>query len=78
MDETSGVLRRAVMAYLTGGPMTVTEIAALRLYCQQWIAAPGFRGADVTALRASVDGLTTRDDLAAWLDQAVDIGVDPL
>jgi hypothetical protein len=78
MNETSGVLRRAVMVYLIGDPMTEADIAVLRGYFRQWIAAPGFIGADVAALRASVNGLTTRDEIAAWLERAVDAGVDPL
>ena len=78
MNETSGVLRPAVQAYLAGGPMDAAQIAALRAYLRQWIAAPGFIGPEVAELRAGIDGLTDRAAIAAWLAKAVDAGVDPL
>lgn len=39
MDETSGVLRPAVEAYLHGRDMTPEEIVAMRAYLRQWIMA---------------------------------------
>ncbi len=86
MNETSGLLRPAVKGFLEGRPLTEAEIALLRAYFQQWIGGPGtsrlsghdFRGPEIEALRRSVDTLTTRRALAAWVRKAVEAGVDPL
>ena len=76
--ETSGVLRPAMEAYLDGRIMTAEQVAAMRAYLRQWIAAPAWRGAIVQTLREQVDGLTTRRQISAWLDKAIEAGVDPL
>lgn len=78
MYETSGVLRPAVEAYLTGQPMSEAQIAAMRAYLRQWIAAPTWRGPYIAALRGSVDGLSTVWGIRRWLDLAEEIGIDPL
>lgn len=78
MHETSGVLRPAVEAYLAGGEMTPAQIAALRAYLRQWIAAPWAPGPALAALREGVDGLTSRPAIAAWLAWALREGIDPL
>ena len=78
MNETSGVLRPAIVAYLAGTAMTSWQIAIMRSYLRQWIGAPAWLGPDVAELRATVDGLTTRHDISAWLDLADRAGVDPL
>ena len=78
MNETSGVLRPAVEAYLHDQPMTGEQIAAMRAYLRQWIAADGFRGPTVDVLRTAVDGLTTKDAIRRWIDIATDEGMDPL
>ena len=78
MFETSGVLRPAVEAYLRHEPMTPEQIAAMRAYLRQWIAAPAWEGPVVNALRSSIDELHTRADLHNWLDQAFEEGIDPL
>jgi hypothetical protein len=77
MSETTGQLRPAVEAYLAGGPMTDEEIATMRAYLRQWIAGP-WRGHGIAALRECIDGLTTRQAIEAWLDDAVARGLDPL
>jgi hypothetical protein len=78
MYEQSGVLRPVVEAYLEGRHLTARDVAVMRDYLRQWIAAPLYRGEDVDALRASVDGIMSRADLERWLDRAIDAGVDPL
>jgi hypothetical protein len=74
MHETSGVLRPAVEAYLSHDEMTPGEIAAMRAYLRQWIN--GFPGVGV--LKASVDGLTSRQAIECWIEDALDLGIDPL
>lgn len=78
MYETSGRLRPAVEAYLTGAEMTDEQIAAMRAYLRQWIAAPAWKGPHIPALRGAVDGLTTVWAIRRWLDLAQAIGADPL
>ena len=76
MNETSGVLRPAVEAYLNNEPMSEGEIAAMRAYLRQWIA--GFFDAGAADLAGRVDKLTSREAVENWLDDATEIGIDPL
>jgi hypothetical protein len=87
MHETSGVLRPAVEAYLHGEPLTARQIAALRAYLRQWIGSPAWdRNPHATPedrvwlarMRARVDGLTSRQTIGNWLDDALKAGMDPL
>lgn len=78
VNETSGVLAPAILAYLNGAPMTSGEIAAMRAYLRQWIGAPCWRGTFISELRESVDSLDTRRKISDWLDAALDAGIDPL
>ena len=87
INETSGVLRPAVEAYLAGDPLSDVEIAALRAYFRQWIMAPVWDqnphiDADSTAwlagLRDGIDGLVSRAAIETWLDDAITGGIDPL
>ena len=75
MNETTGVLRPVVERYLHGQILTAAEVAVMRAYLRQWIAAdwPG-----VGKLRARIDTIVTHDDVDAWLDDALDRGIDPL
>lgn len=78
MYECSGVLVPVVHAYLRGDYLSPIMVGIMRAYLRQWINAPGFRGDEVDALRRDVDSIMTRNDVAAWLDHAIDAGVDPL
>ena len=78
MRRTGGLLRRAVEAYLRGGEMTPTGLMALQAYLKRSIPAPNWRGERVEDLRERVEDLDTREKLEAWLDDALDIGIDPL
>ena len=77
MNETGDVLQPAVWAFFADEPLSEEQIAALRAYIRQWIAASGFFGPEVEALRGRVDGLTSVEALKAWWHDAVDAGVDP-
>lgn len=76
-NETSGVLRPAIEAYLAGSDMTVDQIAAMRAYLRQWINAGAWHGDIVIELRDGVDGLTTRAAIGNWLTTALEAGIDP-
>jgi hypothetical protein len=79
MYETSGALRPAIAAYLQGEPMSDEMIAAMRAYLRQWIMAACWGEHDeIKALRAGIDGLTSRQAIRQWLDAALDENIDPL
>jgi hypothetical protein len=80
MNETSGVLRPAVEAYINLRPMTAMQIGAMRAYLRQWIQSPVWKGFDeeMADLRRDVETIRTREDISAWLHAALDIGQDPL
>jgi hypothetical protein len=78
MDETSGVLRPAVEAYLSGCPLSSEHIGALRAYFRQWIVCGAWIGAGIQDLRRDVDSLMNRAAIAAWLDRALKQGIEPL
>lgn len=76
--ETTGVLRPAINAYLAGSPMSQEQIAAMRAYLRQWVAAPQWRGNKVFELRGRIDKLTTSLAITQWLDDACESGIDPI
>jgi len=87
-DEVSGILELAVTAYLgyrcnTGPEPTPDQVSLLREYFRHWINAPcwseneGFEE-EMAHLKSSIDGLTSCDQLAAWIKEALEIGLDPL
>ena len=76
MNETSGVLRPAVETYLAGEPLAPEHVAAMRAYLRLWIYAPGWAGAEELSDR--VDRLTDRASISDWLNDALEIGIDPL
>jgi hypothetical protein len=79
MDETSGILRPAVMNYLRGQALTEEQIRALRAYLRQWIESDVWVGDErVDRLRKAVDGLTSRKAIDEWMRASIDIGIDPL
>ena len=79
MHETSGVLRPAIMAYLTGTePLTAGQVGALRAYLRQWIVSEAWCGTGIEDLRARIDGLDSRAAIRAWLHDALEEGIDPL
>jgi hypothetical protein len=79
MHETSGVLAPAVQAYLEGRDLSRDEVAAMRAYLRQWIAAPWLDlTGDLTSLRLGIDVITTSAGLRDWLRRALELGIDPL
>jgi hypothetical protein len=73
MYKTSGQAREAVEAYLSG-EMTPRQTGIMRMYLKQWIVA--FKGAD--ELKERVADLDTRAKISKWLDDALELGIDPL
>lgn len=78
LDETSGVLRPAVLAYLRGESMSPDQIAAMRAYLRMWIDFPVWVGPKIGSLRDAIDDLTSREAISYWLQTANEEGIDPL
>lgn len=78
MHEENGVLRPAIEAYLNGNQLSEGQVATIRSYLRQWIMAPVWVGPQIDALRAGIDGLTSRQAISRWLDVALDENIDPL
>jgi hypothetical protein len=78
MNETSGVLRPAVTAYLAGVAMSEQQLAAMRAYLRQWIESGLWFGPAIPGLRAAIDDLTNREAIRMWLRIAEREGIDPL
>jgi hypothetical protein len=77
MHETSGVLRPVILAYLNGEAMTGEQIVVMRTYLRGWIEGP-WQGKNIDLLRATVGSLTSRAEIASWLEVADREGIDPL
>jgi hypothetical protein len=86
-NENLGVLRPAIEAYLQGGPMTESQIAAMRgvpaAVDQRKRVGPNSHAAAkertwLAEMRARVDGLTSREAIERWLDDALEGNIDPL
>jgi hypothetical protein len=78
MNETSGVLRPAVEAYLNGKDMTPGQILAMRAYLRQWINNGSWKGPMLDPLRTRVEEIVTRKDIHDWLEMSMHEGIDPL
>lgn len=83
-DDVTGKLPRAVFAFL-GGQHTCTpeELALVADYLLYYIKAPCWKteaGPEIfAALRAAtVETLSSREALDAWLMKALEVGIDPL
>lgn len=82
-DETSGVLAKAVAAYLewrtkAGPAPDPFQVEVLRAYCEQWIKSPVWVGRDLEKLRRSIDTIKLPGELSIWLCAASQEGIDPL
>ena len=71
-------LKAPIMRLLQGETLMIADVMLLRAYFRQWINAPGFTGPEIERLRAGVDKLVDRATIEAWLEDAIDAGIDPL
>lgn len=76
-DEQSGVLAKAVTAYLDGKE-TEEQLALVIDYCAAWVEAPVWAGEGVVKLRESIKQVKTHTELKEWLWKALDDAIDPL
>jgi hypothetical protein len=77
MNETSGVLKPVVEKYLRGEQLSQNEVACMIAYLRQWMAGD-FCGPEIDMLRVTVNAIVDHETLVAWLDEAMDAGIDPL
>jgi hypothetical protein len=87
MNEQGGELVPAMQRYLNGQPLTIRDIALLRLYIQQWIDSgvwdtnPSLNAEgrlELAELRGLARGINSGRAIAAWIHRAEDLGMDPL
>lgn len=77
--ESSGVLAPVVEAYLRNEPLDYGQVMVMKMYLRRWVNNPGWRGGlQLQALRDSAEQIRTRRDIAAWLERADALGIDPL
>lgn len=78
-NETSGVLRPVITAYLNGKRLSAHDLRIMREYLLQWIDAPVWAvDEDIQELRRSVRQIHNQKDIDDWLDAAISAGIDPL
>lgn len=86
-NEQSGELACAVFAYLyhmaDGKPApTPEEFALFREYLEYWVNAPCWSDAtfevEMKNLRERVKTLKTPREIQAWLESALETGIDPI
>jgi hypothetical protein len=85
--EVTGRLEGPIMRYLQSEPVSLDDIRLIRLYLQQWIDSPVWEmGPEMDAaakeklayLRQGARLIKNRPDIDAWIEAALDIGIDPL
>ena len=86
-DETSGVLAEAVMAYLSGQALGANQLGYLRAYCVQWIDSPVWdanphqdadSSRELQTLREKAKNIHSVEQLDRWLDDALDLAIEPI
>lgn len=78
MHEASGKLEPAIWALLEGDPLLEEQIPLVRAYLRQWIEKGDWHGPAIEGLRARIDELVNREAIDRWLNDAYEIGIDPL
>lgn len=84
-DDTSGKLPEAVHAFfeVSGAPpLTPERLELVREYCQYYINAPCWKtdGPDQalwTRLREDVQHITAKAAMIHWLEQTIEVTIDP-
>lgn len=86
-DETSGVVTAAILRSIDPGQEpTPDDLLIARSYAIYYISAPCWDlnphtdaadKARLAQLRRTVHEILTRADLTAWMDDCVDLGIDP-
>jgi hypothetical protein len=83
MNEVGGKLVPAVERYLKGEPAEPDDVNLIRAYLRQWIDSPVWDGRGSSRntlddLRRTVRNIRTRVQVDWWLEDAMDLDIDPL
>jgi hypothetical protein len=82
MNETSGILRSAVQAYVTaetnGPDMTAEQFELFRAYLTYVIHAPCWKGLDRRRFAFKLAAATDTAAIHTILMELLDFGIDPL
>lgn len=85
-DDVSGQLPKVVMAYFAHGSgsgvaLTHDQLVLLRGYLAYFIAAPCWRDSEngeIAALRRQIALVRSEEEIDAWIEACLEIGIDPL
>ncbi len=85
MHEVGGNLVPAMKRYLEGTRAFPDDVNLIRAYLRQWIDSPVWVGGVESETRNALDELRrkarelrTISDITTWIEQALDLGIDPL
>ena len=85
MHETGGKLGPAMERYIRREPEKPDDVNLIRAYLRQWIDSPVWDGGidgetrtELDYLRRTVRELRNRGDIRVWLEDALDLAIDPL
>jgi hypothetical protein len=87
MHETGGELAPAIKRYLENEPLTIRDVSLIRAYIKQWVYSEVWDGnpkaddesrATLAGLRLQALTITDRKTIDAWIEAALDEGMDPL
>ena len=74
-------MEAAVYNFLSGDKLQPKNLERLKVYCSQWINASCWEAENRLALerlREQILEVTNKKELDAWLDRALELGIDPL
>lgn len=85
MHEVGGKLVPAMKRYLSEETPSLRDVDLIRAYLRQWIDSPVWDHGneaemqrDLDELRRKVRELRTVSDIALWVEDALELGIDPL
>lgn len=85
-DDESGVLPKAVQAYITSrcnatSPCDQDTLETVRIYLQYVINAPCWKAGNpnaLTQLRQEIMSVRTVEAMESWIEGCLKLGIDPL
>jgi hypothetical protein len=75
MDESTGVLRPVVEAYLSGQRLSAEQLLVMRAYLHQWMEEP-WKTPMLDVLRTQIGDIATQEDLDRWVARALEADID--
>ena len=87
MDEVGGELKPAIHRFLTGGALSLRDLALIRAYLEQWADSSAWDlnphlgdggRQELADLRKQIHGARALREIRRLVDRLVDLGMDPL